>query len=55
MTRHSKNNCERHHFTYQEKQKTKVGSIHDRLGSDSQLPFGYCCLSLNPAVDAVSC
>jgi nitric oxide synthase-interacting protein len=29
------------------------GTVTQRLGRDSQLPFGYCCLSLHPAVDPV--
>lgn len=33
--------------------KAGLGSITQRLGSDSQLPFGYCCLSLQPVRDAV--
>lgn len=30
-----------------------LGTIKQRLGSESQLPFGYCALSLHPAEDAV--
>lgn len=29
------------------------GTESQRLGTESQTPFGYCCLSLNPVVDAV--
>jgi nitric oxide synthase-interacting protein len=52
-SRHSKNCGDRHHFTYHEKSKSGIGSITQRLGTDSQLPFGYCPLSLNPIEDAV--
>mmetsp|Transcript_30216 Transcript_30216/g.51103 ORF Transcript_30216/g.51103 Transcript_30216/m.51103 type:complete len:328 (-) Transcript_30216:1178-2161(-) len=51
--RHSKNAGDRHHFTYDEKKKAGLGSLAQRLGSDSQLPFGYCALSMHPAEDAV--
>lgn len=51
--RHSKNAGDKHHFTYAEKAAANVGSITQRLGTDSQLPFGYCCLSLQPVVNAV--
>ena len=30
-----------------------VGSLKQRLGTESQLPFGYCGLSMYPADDAV--
>ncbi len=30
-----------------------MGSIKQRLGADSQLPFGYCAISMYPAEDAV--
>jgi len=30
-----------------------MGSVHQRVGTDSQLPFGYCALSLTPVDDAV--
>jgi nitric oxide synthase-interacting protein len=52
-TKHSKNASDRHHLTYGEKRKNGIGSISQRLGSDSQLPFGYCPLSLVPIEDAV--
>ena len=50
--RHSKNTGSRPHFTYNEKSKA-AGSLTQRLGGDSQLPFGYCALSLAPAEDPV--
>jgi len=51
--RHSKNNTDSSCFTYFEKHSCGIGSIKQRLGTDSQLPFGYCCLSLHPVVDPV--
>jgi hypothetical protein len=51
--RHSKNNTDKSHFTYHEKQKAGLGTLKQRLGSESQLPFGYCALTLEPAVDPV--
>jgi hypothetical protein len=51
--RHSKNNTDKSHFTYHEKQKAGLGTLKQRLGSESQLPFGYCALTLQPAVDPV--
>lgn len=33
--------------------RADVGTITQRVGKDSQLPFGHCCLSLQPAMDAV--
>lgn len=53
MPKHSKNNSDRGCFTYYEKNAVDQGSISQRLGVDSQLPFGYCCLSLTPVVDPV--
>lgn len=53
MSRHSKNTCTRQFYSYHEKQKAGVGSISQRLGSESQLPFGYCGLSMYPAEDPV--
>lgn len=52
-SRHSKNTGDRHHFTYHERQKAGLGTLKQRLGADSQLPFGYCALSLQPADDPV--
>ena len=56
MVRHSKNCSDRAAFTYAEKKMMKAtsGSIHTRVSGDTQLKFGYCCLSLAPtASDAV--
>ena len=52
-SKHSKNAGDRHHFTYQEKQLAGVGSIRQRIGTDSQLPFGHCPLTLNRINEAV--
>lgn len=51
-SRHSKNTGSKPCFTYHEKAKA-FGSITQRLGGESQLPFGYCSLSLTPAEDPV--
>jgi len=42
-------------FTHQEARSTLThyGTQSVRVGSDSQLPFGHCALSLNPITDAV--
>eukprot|EP01036_Dinobryon_divergens_P025838 gene25838-34426_t len=48
-SRHSKNTGDQHHFSYQEKVMAGYGSVTQRIGTDSQLPFGYCCLSMHPA------
>lgn len=53
MGRHSKQLGGHSMFTNNEKAKADHGSITQRLGSDSQLPFGYCCLSLNPIEEGV--
>lgn len=52
-TRHSKNCGDKHHFTHAEKVKAGLGSLKQKIGSESQLPFGHCCLSMHPAEDAV--
>lgn len=49
----AKNSGNRAHISHAEKAACKVGSISQRLGSDSQLPFGYCPLSLSAIDDAV--
>ena len=43
----------KYYVTYQEKHTEKPGSIKQRLGQDSHLPFGYCGLTLRPAEDPV--
>lgn len=52
-SKHSKNAGDLAHFTYNEKKKAGHGSVSQRLGTDSQLPFGYCSLSLQPITDGV--
>jgi len=52
-SRHSKNSGDRSHYTSHEKAKARNGSIKQRLGTDSQLPFGYCSLSMHPAEEPV--
>ena len=53
MPKHSKNTAIGHHCSYHEKKKADSGTITQRLGVDSQLPFGYCALSLEPCIDPV--
>jgi nitric oxide synthase-interacting protein len=52
-SKHSKNAGDQHHFSYAEKKMCGYGTESQRLGTESQTPFGYCCLSLNPVTDAV--
>lgn len=51
-SRHSKNTGSRSHFTHNEKAKAN-GNLKQRIGSESQLAFGYCALSLHPAENPV--
>eukprot|EP00598_Pedospumella_elongata_P006532 CAMPEP_0184973250 /NCGR_PEP_ID=MMETSP1098-20130426/5123_1 /TAXON_ID=89044 /ORGANISM="Spumella elongata, Strain CCAP 955/1" /LENGTH=292 /DNA_ID=CAMNT_0027495695 /DNA_START=25 /DNA_END=903 /DNA_ORIENTATION=- len=51
-SRHSKNTGSRSHFTHNEKAKAN-GNVKQRIGSESQLAFGYCALSLHPAENPV--
>lgn len=54
--RHSKNNGSSTYgvFSYHERRKNEfLQNLKARLGADAQLPFGYCWLSLQPAVDPV--
>jgi nitric oxide synthase-interacting protein len=50
-SKHSKNAGDKHHFTYSEKQR--IANKNERFGTDAQIPFGYCCLSLHPTDEAV--
>jgi nitric oxide synthase-interacting protein len=52
-SRHSKQINGREVFTQSEKDKAGVGTQRVRLGTESQLPFGYCGISLQPAVEGV--
>lgn len=51
--KHSKNNTDGAVFTHHERRLAGYGTQKQRLGTDSQNPFGYCCLSLKPVVDPV--
>ena len=51
MVRKSRNQTDRPFLSNQELTKVKWGTVKDRLTGDSQLPFGYCALSLKPAKD----
>ena len=55
MTRKSKQRGHHNPFTYQEAASTLThyGTQKARLGTDSQLPFGHCALSLTAIVDGV--
>uniref|UniRef100_A0A7S1TU86 Nitric oxide synthase-interacting protein zinc-finger domain-containing protein n=1 Tax=Phaeomonas parva TaxID=124430 RepID=A0A7S1TU86_9STRA len=53
-SRHSKNSTDSSVFSYHEKRKAGHGSQTQRYGADSQIPFGYCCLTLQPASDPVA-
>ncbi|KAF9915062.1 hypothetical protein BX616_006975 [Lobosporangium transversale] len=55
MSRHSKNNTARGHFTYAEKQMVDYGSKKQRLGRDSMRDFDACYLCLQTARDPVCC
>jgi len=53
MSRAAQHSRERSFTTRDEKQKIDSGTIKIRLGTDSQLPFGYCPLSISPINDPV--
>lgn len=53
MSRASQHSRERSFTTRDEKQRIDSGTIKIRLGTDSQLPFGYCPLSISPIDDPV--
>ncbi|KAF9429448.1 hypothetical protein BGZ76_001278 [Entomortierella beljakovae] len=55
MSRHSKNNTARGHFTYAEKQMLEYGTKKQRLGKDSMRDFDACFLCLQTARDPVCC
>jgi nitric oxide synthase-interacting protein len=52
-SKHSKNSHNRYSFSHYEVKKAGHGHIEQRIGADSQLPFGYCALSLYPVDEAV--
>ena len=53
MTRHAKNQCTQAHYSQAERKADGYGSKKQRLGGESLLPFGTCCISLKPVVDPV--
>lgn len=54
MSRHSKNNTAHSIFTYHERKLVKdVGTLKERLGSESQRQFHFCWLCLHTAVKPV--
>ncbi|KAG0296618.1 hypothetical protein BGZ98_000880 [Dissophora globulifera] len=55
MSRHSRNNTARSHFTYAEKQMLDYGTKKQRLGRDSMRDFDACFLCLQTARDPVCC
>ncbi|KAF9207352.1 hypothetical protein BGZ59_011185 [Podila verticillata] len=55
MSRHSKNNTARGHFTYAEMQMLDYGTKKQRLGRDSMRDFDACFLCLQTARDPVCC
>ena len=55
MTKHSRNRTDRPYQTAQERAEAGFAKTHsEKLGTDMQLPFGYCCLSMKPAADPVA-
>ncbi len=52
-TRHAKNQCTQAHYSQAERRADGYGSQTQRLGGESLLPFGTCCISLKPVVDPV--
>ena len=52
-SRHSKNAGDRGFHTHKETHTNDFGTQRARLSTDSQLPFGYCPLSLIPIKEAV--
>ncbi|KAG0287863.1 hypothetical protein BGZ96_008282 [Linnemannia gamsii] len=55
MSRHSKNNTARGHFTYAEMQMLDYGTKKQRLGRDSMRDYDACFLCLQTARDPVCC
>ncbi|KAF9578989.1 hypothetical protein BGW38_004947, partial [Lunasporangiospora selenospora] len=55
MSRHSKNNTARSHFTYAERGMLEYGTKKQRLGRDSMRDFDACFLCLQKARDPVCC
>ncbi|KAK3824473.1 MAG: hypothetical protein JOS17DRAFT_751920 [Linnemannia elongata] len=55
MSRHSKNNTARGHFTYAEMQMLDYGTKKQRLGRDSMRDYDACFLCIQTARDPVCC
>ncbi|KAG0202509.1 hypothetical protein BGX28_004997 [Mortierella sp. GBA30] len=55
MSRHSKNNTARGHFTYAEMRMLDYGTKKQRLGRDSMRDYNACFLCLQTARDPVCC
>jgi hypothetical protein len=51
MTRHAKNQCTQAHYSQAERKADGYGTQTQRLGGESLLPFGTCCISLKPVKD----
>ena len=51
--RHSKHYGDRASFSHFERERAEDGTLRQRIGVESQLPFGYCSLSLQPVIEAV--
>ncbi|KAF4672481.1 hypothetical protein FOL47_000480 [Perkinsus chesapeaki] len=54
MTRHSQNQTDRSFITNAERRKCGFGQVTERIGAESQLPFGMCCISLRPAKEPMA-
>ncbi|KAF4685424.1 hypothetical protein FOZ60_006544 [Perkinsus olseni] len=54
MTRHSQNQTDRAFITSDERRKCGFGQVTERIGAESQLPFGMCCISLRPAKEPMA-
>jgi hypothetical protein len=52
-TRHAKGQATQAHYSQAERRADGYGSQTQRLGGESLLPFGTCCISLKPVVDPV--
>lgn len=53
--RHSRNNNDLSHFTYEERRRLGFGTQKERLGKDSIKPFDVCALCIQPFIDPLSC
>eukprot|EP00300_Choanocystis_sp_HF-7_P020384 c20582_g2_i2.p1 GENE.c20582_g2_i2~~c20582_g2_i2.p1 ORF type:complete len:282 (+),score=48.64 c20582_g2_i2:40-846(+) len=54
MGKHAQNNTARSFHTHAERKMAGYGTQKIRLGTDSQIKFGYCALSLTPADNPVA-